>query len=324
MILAGDIGGTKTVLALFEPDGMALRMRVAAPFESRKYGSFEEVVERFLREHAPTAPDRACFGVAGPIVNGRVHTTNLPWMLDESTLLQITRATRVRLVNDVEAMAYGLLFVPPEKVAVLQAAPRRPGNIAVVAAGTGLGEAILYWDGERHRPIASEGGHTDFAPRSELEIELLRFLTQKFGGHVSYERILSGPGIANLYAFLRARDGRADLPDATQGAPDPAAAISQAGLADRDPLARAALDLFASIYGAEAGNCALRCVALDGVLIGGGIAPKLLALLREGTFLASFHDKGRASELVGSLRVGVSLEPFTALLGAAHLGRELA
>ena len=323
MILAGDIGGTKTVLALFERDGMELRMRVAAPFESRKHGSFEEIVELFLREHAPVSPSGACFGVAGPVVDGRVQVTNLPWSLDELALAQVTRAPCVKLVNDVEAMAYGLLFVPPDGFAVLQPAPRRPGNIAVIAAGTGLGEALLYWDGERHRPIASEAGHGDFAPRSDLQIELLRHVSRELGGHVSYERVLSGPGLARIYAFLRMREGRARLPDATEGAPDPAAAISAAALERQDPIALAALELFVSIYGAEAGNCALRGTAHDGVLIGGGIAAKLLPALQSGPFLASFSDKGRASEVLRGLRVAVSLEPFAALLGAAQIAREI-
>lgn len=325
MILAGDIGGTKTVLALFERDGMGLRMRVAAPFESRKYGTFEELVELFLREHASAPPQSACFGIAGPIVNGHVQVTNLTWSFDEATLAQVTRARQVKLVNDVEAMAYGMLFVPPDRFAVLQPAARRPGHIAVIAAGTGLGEAMLYWDGERHRPIASEGGHVDFAPRNDLEMDLLRHLSRELGGHVSYERVLSGPGLVRLYTFLRAREDRADLADVTSGAPDPAAAIGQAGLRDPDPdpIARDALELFASIYGAEAGNCALRCAALDGVLLGGGIAAKLLPALRTGTFVRSFSDKGRVSDLLRGLRVAVSLEPFGALLGAAQIAREI-
>jgi glucokinase len=322
MILAGDIGGTKTVLALFEPDGMGLRMRIAAPYESRKHGTFEEVLELFLREHAAAAPQSACFGVAGPIVNGCVQVTNLPWSLDEATLLQVTRARRAKLVNDLEAMAYGMLFVPADGFAELQSAPRRAGNIAVIAAGTGLGQGLLYWDGERHRPIASEAGHADFAPRTDLEIELLIHLSREHG-HVSYEHVLSGPGLARIYAFLRARDGRAELPDATSGAPDPAAAIGAAGLANRDPIARAALELFVAIYGAEAGNCALRGAAIGGVLIGGGIAAKLLPALRSGPFMESFCAKGRVSEFLRGLRVAVSLEPFGALIGAAQIAREL-
>jgi glucokinase len=322
VILSGDIGGTKTILALFDDDGPALRLRVAVPFESRKHASFEELIERFLHEHAPRAPSRACFGVAGPVIDGCVQTTNLPWELHEATLARVTGAARVRLVNDLEAMAYGLLFVPASSFTVLQEGERRPGNIAVVAAGTGLGEAMLHWDGTRYRPIASEAGHVDFAPRSELEVELLRHLSRELGGHVSYERVLSGPGLARIYAFLRTRTEEL-APDVTQGAPDPAAAISTAALEGRDATAREALELFVSIYGAEAGNCALRCTAFGGVLIGGGIAAKILPALGDGRFLQSFHDKGRMSELLRTLRVAVSREPFAALSGAAHLAHEL-
>lgn len=323
MILAGDIGGTKTVLALFERERLGLRMRVAAPFESRRHASFEELVERFLREHARDAPSSACFGVAGPVVNGVCQITNLPWHLDESALRQVTRAPRIKLVNDVEAMAYGLLFVPASGFHVLQPGTQRPGNIAVIAAGTGLGEALLYWDGTRHHPIASEAGHADFAPRSELEIELLRHLSVELGGHVSYERLLSGPGLARIHAFLRARAGASAAPDPPNAPSDAAAAISEAALTGGDPLARQALELFVSIYGAEAGNCALRCAAYGGVLVSGGIAAKILPAVCDGTFLGSFSDKGRMKELLRSLRVAISLEPFGALIGAAHIAREL-
>jgi glucokinase len=323
VILSADIGGTKTLLALFDENGPQLRLRIAVPFESRKHASFEELLERFLQEHAPVPPAHACFGVAGPVIDGCVQTTNLPWQLDEDELARVTRARRVRLVNDLEATAYGLLFVPDASFTVLQHAAPRRGNIAVIAAGTGLGEALLHWDGVRYRPIASEAGHADFAPRSALEVELLRHLSAEFGRHVSYERVLSGPGLARIYAFLRTRGGGSRLPDMTVGVPDPAAAISAAGLDGSDPIAREALDLFVSIYGAEAGNCALRCTAYGGLLIGGGIAAKIVPALAHGRFLQSFRDKGRMSELLSKLRVAVSLEPFAALSGAAYLAREL-
>jgi glucokinase len=322
MILAGDIGGTKTTLALFEEAGGDLQPRHEATFPSQEYQSFEQIVAKFL---GPT-PDRSlravCLGVAGPVMDGRCETTNLPWILDERTLARLTGATRVKLLNDLEAAAYGMLHLRPHDLHVLNQGrqPQRPGNIAVIAAGTGLGEAMLYWDGVHYHPIATEGGHADFAPSTDQEAELLPYLRGKFGDHVSYERVLSGPGLQYIYAFLRDR-GYAHEPSWLADKPasgDPSATITEIGLAGADPLCVATLDLFTSIYGAEAGNLALKCLALGGVFVGGGIAPKVLPALQQGNFMHAFMAKGRFSDLMASLEVRVALNPQTALVGAAR------
>lgn len=321
MILAGDIGGTKTVLALFEESQGVLRAAREETFPSREHARFGDLVSAFLAKQRP-ALRAACFGVAGAVIGGRVRTTNLPWTLEENALAESLGARRVKLLNDLEATAYGMLFLAPEASVVLQpgAERGRRGHRAVIAAGTGLGEAMLYDDGAHFHPVASEGGHADFAPRTEQEIELLRFLRAKLGGHVSTERVLSGPGLRNVYDFLRRSEG---VPEPGWLAErmreeDPSAVITQAALAEQDPVCSAALELFVSLYGAEAGNHALRCLALGGVWVGGGIAPKILPALRGGGFLAAFRDKGRFAKLLEGLEVRVALEPRTALLGAAH------
>jgi glucokinase len=321
LILAGDVGGTKTILALFEPTSSGVRQVRDAVFHSGAGRSFDDMVTEFLGPESG-ALHAACFGVAGPVIGGRAQITNLPWLLDEAALAALTKAPRVKLLNDLEATAYGVLFLRDEDRGVLNAGttPERKSNIAVIAAGTGLGEALLYTDGTHFHPVASEGGHADFAPRTDEEIELLRYLRGRFRGHVSYERVLSGPGIYNIYCFLR---------DA-HGAPEPAwlaenlasgdrsATIAESGVAGSDPLCVKTLELFSVVYGAEAGNLALKCLALGGVFVAGGIAPKILPVLRNGSFMRGFTDKGRFAPLVERLPVSVSLNPRTALLGAAH------
>jgi glucokinase len=327
MILAGDIGGTKTVLALYDAAGGALRQAREGTFPSRGHATFAEVLRAFLGGDRP-ALRAACFGVAGPVLDGKVKTTNLPWSLDEAGLSAALGGARVKLLNDLEAMAYGALFLRPDERASLNpaAAPWRRGNVAVIAAGTGLGEAILYWDGERHHPLATEGGHCDFAPQTDQEIELLRYLRRKYNGHVSYERILSGPGLYDVFCFLR--DSGAAVTAALQkkfdAGGDLSAAVGGASLDGSDPLAAQAVDLFLAIYGAEAGNLALKCLATGGVFVGGGIGPKLLPALRRGAFLRGFCDKGRFGDLLASLPVDVALNPQAPLLGAAHYAARLA
>lgn len=226
---------------------------------------------------------------------------------------------RVKLLNDLQAAAYGMLHLEPTELCVLQPGLQRKGNIVVIAAGTGLGEAMLYWDGEQHHPLASEGGHADFAPRTDQEVELLAYLRREFG-RVSYERLLSGPGFFTIYRFLR-DSGFAPEPAwlrerIAQG--DPSAVVSQVGLAGEHPLCTQTLDLFTSIYGAEAGNLALKALALGGVYVGGGIAPKILPKLRDGTFIRAFTEKGRLAELMRTIAVKVALDPRAPLIGAAH------
>ncbi len=324
MILAGDVGGTKTALALFElRDGALVLMREAV-LPSHEFPTLEDAVARFLADGAGSAIEAACFGVAGPVVDGRSVTTNLPWQLDEATLRASIPARRVRLLNDLEATGYGVLALPPAALEPLQRGLARPGNRGLIAAGTGLGEGLLIWDGRRHLVVASEGGHADFAPRTDLEMELLGFLRKELG-RVSYERVLSGPGLFNIYRFLR---DTGDTPEPSWLSErikrdDPSAVVSEIGLAGGHPLCVQALDLFASIYGAEAGNLALKALAVGGVFVGGGIAPKIRAKLADGTFVTAFCDKGRLTELMASIPVSLVLESRAALLGAAHVAASL-
>jgi len=321
LLLAGDIGGTKTKLALYEPTGEGLRRVRESSYASAQYPTFDQVVADFLAETSALV-SAACFGVAGPVRAGRCRTTNLPWLLDEVELATRTGIADVRLLNDLQAMALGLLHLPPEELVELNPAARPDsGNKAVVAAGTGFGEAILYWDGLTHHAIATEGGHADFAPNTPEEDGLLRYLRRKFGGHVSYERILSGPGLFNTYQYIRDNGDQMESPalvEQLKAGGDPAQLISRFGLEKGDPLCRESLRLFAGIFGAEAGNLALKTLAVGGVMIGGGIAPKILPILRDGGFLSGFCNKGRFADLLRSLSIKVALNPDAGLLGAAH------
>jgi glucokinase len=327
MILAGDVGGTKTDVALFEADRTGLHMVRDGVFPSREFASLEEILTKFLAGDAGTKPAAGCFGMPGVVLDGRCTTTNLPWTVEEKALAAALALPHVRLLNDLEAAAYGMLHLRSDELAALNphAGPGRRGHVAVLAAGTGLGEALLCWDGERYHPVASEGGHCDFAPHDDRQIDLLRYL-RAVHGHVSYERVLSGPGIWNLFCFLRdtgkARPTPA-LAEALAGAEDHGAVIGHFGLSGADPLAAATLELFATLYGAEAGNLALKCVAVGGVFVGGGIAPKLLSVLQGGAFLAAFLDKGRFQTLMESIPVQVALNPRAGLLGAGHFATRL-
>ncbi len=270
-------------------------------------------------------PDAACFGVAGPVRNGRVEASNLPWVVESKRLAEELKLERAVLINDLEANAWGIAdsgsegsgFAEPDSRGSDQGNPA--GNQAVIAAGTGLGEAGMYWDGSKHHIFACEGGHTDFAPRNDLEIELLRYLSAQFE-HVSYERIVSGPGLVNVFHFLR-DTGRGEEPqwltdEMSHG--DPAAAISRSALDGSSPLAEQALDFFISVYGAEAGNLALKLMATGGVYLGGGIAPKLLPKLTGPLFMRAFVDKGRMRPLLEAMPVRVIINDNAALMGAAR------
>jgi glucokinase len=327
MILAGDLGGTKTLLGIFEPVPGGLRSVREERFLSGEHANFGEILASFLaREGAKAKLSGASFGVPGAVFDGRSHATNLPWVLEESALSQ-TLGAPVKLLNDLEATAYGMLFLAPEQLRVLQVGsrPRLRGNVAVIAAGTGLGEAMLYFDGKQHHPVASEGGHADFAPFDDDEIELLRWLRTKWKGHVSYERILAGPGLHNVYQFLRERRNYREPASVTEKLShgDPNVAITELALAGEDPLAEETLGMFSRIYGAEAGNLAMRWLAIGGIFVGGGIAPKILPVLEKGGFLERFTNKGRFTPLMQSLELSISLEPRTALLGAAHYALRL-
>ena len=319
LVLAGDIGGTSTRLAYFDTAGGTLAPVAEGCFPSRDAGTLEEIVGCFTAEHG-LAAERACFGIAGPIRQGRVRTPNLPWSVDAALLSHFLGFPEVRLINDLEANAYGVELLGREDLAVLNpGTPDPTGTIAVISAGTGLGEAIAYWDGIAHRPLPSEGGHADFAPRSELETELLLFLRTEHG-RVSSERVISGPGLRNIYRFLR--DVR-HLPETAVVAEemrrgDPSAAITRAALAGECLLCDQTLDLFVSLYGAEAGNVALRSLATGGVYLGGGIAPKIIDRLKGPGFMQAFTAKGRLSPLLENIPVRVILNDRTALLGAGR------
>jgi glucokinase len=327
MLLAGDIGGTKTVIALFEEKAGALHETQAETFPSQSHASLEEILEKFLNARADLKLRTACFGVAGPVIDGKSKITNLPWQMAEATLAAAIGVKRVKLLNDLEAAAYGMLQLQPDEFCVLNegAKPLRQGNIAVIAAGTGLGEALLIWDGERHIAVASEGGHADFAPRDALEIRLFTHLNDKYHEHVSYERVLSGPGLFDFYTFLRRESGVAEPAWLSEQLADgdPSAAVTEAALAAKDPVCVETLERFASLYGAEAGNIALKCLAVGGVLVGGGIAPKILPALQAGAFMKGFTDKGRYRTMMQSMPVKVALNPRAPLIGAAHYASQL-
>ncbi len=320
LILAGDIGGTKTVLALYERASDGIRQLEERVFTSADHRTFDEIVASFL--HGTRHPLHAgCFGVAGAVIDGHCQTTNLPWALEERALAASIGAPRVKLLNDLEAAAHSVLFLSDDDLAPLNPGRgRRVGaNIAVIAAGTGLGEAMLMWDGAQYHAIASEGGHADFAPRTDEQIELYRYLRAQFG-HVSYERVLSGPGFYNIYCFLR-DSGYAPEPLQLRqrlAGDDPSVKISKLGVAGDDPLCARTVELFATIYGAEAGNLALKCLGVGGVFVAGGIGPKILPVLRNGSFMRGFVDKGRFAELTHTIPVNVVLNPRAPLIGAAH------
>lgn len=320
VFLAGDVGGTKTNVALFRLQRGRLAMVAQQQARNRNFPSLESILRGFLKEQC-AEPTRACFGVAGPIISGQCAATNLPWVIDPKRVARALNLRSVMLLNDLEATAYGIQTLPRSAFAVLNEGRVEPhGAIAVIAAGTGLGEAALVWDGARYHAVASEGGHADFAPRNELEIDLLQHLAKRFG-HVSYERVLSGSGKVELYRFLR-DTGRGEEPAwlAQQMAvEDPSPVVSELGLSGRSKLCADALDLFVSIYGAETGNLALKLLARGGVYVGGGIAPNLLAKLKAGAFMSAFTDKGRLAPLVSQIPVRVILDEKTALFGAAQV-----
>jgi glucokinase len=323
-VLVGDIGGTKTGLAVAElsqeaANGITLSLERRYP--SAEFASLADIVERFVEETGADC-EVASFAIAGPVVDDRSKTTNLPWELDARALADRLGFRRARLLNDLEAVAWGVAALGDGDLAELQSGGSdagQGGNACVVAAGTGLGEAGLYWDGNRHHAFATEGGHADFAPTNDREFGLLKHLQQRFG-HVSWERVVSGMGIGNLYLFL-AQSHHAEHPAAVATAlasdGDLAAAVA-AEAAAGCPLCAETMDLFALLYGREAGNMALKHMALGGVFLGGGIAPKNLDLLRNGGFMRGFLDKGRMRPLMQRMPVRVILEPRTPLLGAAR------
>jgi glucokinase len=324
MLLVGDIGGTKTSLAILEGVENTRSPFAEATYPSAHYAGLDAIVREFLSGSACIV-DRACFGVAGPVVEGSATITNLPWVLDELGLQQSLGIPAVRLLNDLTAIACAVPFLAAGELHTLNpGAPAHHGALAVIAPGTGLGEAFLTWDGSRYHPHPSEGGHASFAPVSLIQVEMLHYLFGRFS-HVSSERVCSGSGIPNIYAYLR--DSRpatepAWLAQEIAGASDPTPVIVQAALDESRPseLCAATLRTFVSILGAEAGNLALKVLATGGVYLGGGIPPRLLALLESPDFLESFRGKGRMADLLDRVPVHVILNPKAALLGVAYAG----
>jgi glucokinase len=323
MILSGDIGGTNTRLAFFEDVDGALVWKLQAKYPSAKYDNLTEIVAEFVEAYHLDI-DYACFGIAGPVVNGRAQTTNLPWIIDSVDLAEVLKIDKAHLINDLEANTWGIEVLQPEDFSILNFGNSgASGNCAVISAGTGLGQAGMYFDGVKHHPFACEGGHADFAPRDEMQIDLLNYLLKRFE-HVSWERLLSGPGIVNIYEFMRDTD-RAPEPswllDAMKD-DEPARVITEYGMSGTSLLCEKTLNLFCALYGSEAGNLALKTMALGGIYLGGGIAPKIHSRLKDGIFMREFIDKGRMRPLLESVPVRIILNENTALLGAAHYASE--
>lgn len=325
MILAGDVGGTKTNLALFRPRGTALECEKVRSFANRDFPSLEAILKEFLG--AGSVVELACVGVAGPVLSGQCRLTNLSWAVNEESFRQACGASRGFLVNDLQATAFSVPHLPPEKLAILQDREAEPrGTVAVIAAGTGLGVAFLVRSGGKgYLPFASEGGHVGFSPRDAREASLHAWLGARHG-RVSVERLVSGPGLFEIYRFLRETEKFPEEPgvDERLSREDPPRVIAEEGQAGRSPASREALRIFASLYGAAAGDLALAFFATGGVILGGGIAPAILPVLSEGTFLEAFLAKGRFRDFLSRVPVKVILDDKAPLLGAAHYALETA
>lgn len=323
MILAGDIGGTHTRIAVFEPGKSGLHKVLDRIYASRDYKSLDEIVSLFIsNEHVHASA--ACFGIAGPVMHGHVSTPNLAWIVDALQLAKLLRIPTVWLINDLQAHASGVDDLDDADFVQLNSAAAGEGNAALIAAGTGLGEAGLYWDGLRRRAFACEGGHCDFAPRTDVEIELLRYLRNKFG-RVSFERVLSGPGLRNIYEFLRDSGMQKEpdwLRDELSRSPDPAMVISHVGMNGKAAICEQTLDIFVGVYGAEAGNLALKLLATGGIYLSGGIAARILARLQTPAFLQAFVSKGRMQPLLERIPLKVINNDQIGVIGAARYAAE--
>jgi len=319
MILAGDVGGTKTILALYLQQDEKWVCCKKERFVSADYDTFSGLLDAFLSASENISLKSICIGVAGPVVDGDCVATNLPWVLKRQEIAEQTGANKVRLLNDLEATAWGVLGLPEKDFVELNSgAQESDGNLAVLAAGTGLGEAIAVWDDGDYHIVATEGGHTDFAPRNDLEIGLLRFLMALHPEHVSYERVVCGQGLVNIYQFLKTiKYAPIDQQiESLMKIEDPASIVSEKGAEERNELCAKALQLFCEIYGAEAGNLALKCLPKAGIVLAGGIAAKNLPNMQRGDFMRGFLAKGRYKEALKSISVKVCLNPEAALIGA--------
>jgi glucokinase len=322
VLLAGDVGGTKTDMAIFSPEKGPKKPLLEATFPSGAYRGLEAIVREFMGR-VEREVDRASFGVAGPVIRNRVQVTNLPWIVDAEVLREELGIWDVALLNDLAAIANGVPHLESDEVYTLkEGRPDPEGAIAVIAPGTGLGEAFLTWDGEHYRPHASEGSHVEFAPADPRQMQLLRYLWPRFE-HVSYELVCSGMGIPNVYSYFR-NGGYAEEPewlaDQLAETQDPTPIIVNAALEEKCELCELTLDTFVTILGAEAGNLALKVMATGGVYVGGGIPPRILPALEQGAFLEAFHRKGRLGDVLEDVPVRVILDSDIALFGAACYG----
>ena len=322
MILAGDLGGTKTLLGLFERGDTRPRPIVARAYPTQNFDSFTAILDTFAREIGRAlAVDAAAIGVAGPIVDQHAKLTNIPWDISVPDIARRTETPRVGLLNDLEAMAYSVAVLEGTEIVTLQRGDsKKNGNAAVIAAGTGLGQAYLHFIDGRLLPVASEGGHADFAPRTDREFELARMIRDQHG-RVEVEQVLSGPGLVNIHRYTHGRKACEAVQSLAPN--DQPAAISEAALGNRCSRCREALEMFVEAYGAETGNLALRGVATAGVFVGGGIAPKILPALQDGRFMKAFRAKTPMAELVSAMPVSVIVNPDAGLLGAAVAAQAL-
>ncbi len=320
-LLAGDVGGTKTILRLDEIQAEVKQTLAEQTYPSAQYPHLNPIIEEFLAKVGGELPQRACLAIAGPVVNDTCQLTNLSWQLDGRQMEQALHIPHVHLINDFVAVGYGILVLKPEDLSILQDSPSIPHQpIAVLGAGTGLGEAILVWQQHQYEVLALEGGHADFPARTKLEIGLLQYL-RKQHSRVSVERVVSGQGLYAIYQYLCETGFASESSEVRQKmqSQDPSAVISTHGLAQTDELCKQALDMFVAAYGAEAGNLALKSLPYGGVYIAGGIGPKILTKMQDGTFMQNFLDKGRLRSLLEKVRVSLTLNPKVGLMGAALL-----
>ena len=326
-VLVGDIGGTKTLLGLVDCAGNHCTMPGKTRYISTDYDDLTPMVLRFLRDSAEPTPERACFAVAGHVAvqpdRQQAQLTNLPWQLDSERLSKALNILHVRLINDFESVGYGITALHQDDLITLQAGdPQAKEPRAIIGLGTGLGETVLIWQDGQYTALPSEGGHTDFAPQDADQIGLLSELMEEFG-HVSYERLLSGSGLARIYWYFQRRSQRPSPPEFSTPEGDVASVVSRLALSGQDPVAKQALDMFVDIFGAKSGNLALTVLARNGVYLAGGIAPKILPKLKDGAFITAFNNKGRMAALNRSIPVYVIGNPDTGLLGAALVASRL-
>jgi glucokinase len=319
LLLAGDIGGTKTILALFSPELGPYQPLEKSTFSSSNYKSLDEILQEYLRDKSVVICS-ASFGIAGPVEQGRVQTTNLPWVIEASALSQDLSGAPVNLLNDLQVIAGAIPFLRPEDLETLNAGMLTPhGTIGVIAPGTGLGEAFMVWDGKRYRAYPSEGGHTNFSPANSIELELLTYLLPRLG-HVSCERVCSGMGVPNIYDFLRDFHGVPEpvwLKDVLEAASDPTPVIFKAAAEREVEICKRTVEMFIDILASEGGNLALKTLATGGIYLGGGIPPRIVPQLKASKFMATFSDKGRFDVMLARVPVHVIMQPEAALLGAA-------